>query len=80
MKLLIKNNLLNKFYFIIRSLSILHSTIKKLNPYYVTGFVDGEGCFLINVNTRSDLKLGYNVNLMFKLKIHSKDIKLLENI
>jgi hypothetical protein len=80
---------------------------KKLNPgspppanlrggiYYVTGFVDGEGCFLINIHTRSDVKLGYNVNLMFKpsracpvrawppqgkLKLHSRDKVLLENI
>jgi hypothetical protein len=54
--------------------------INNLNPYYVTGFVDGEGCFLINIPARSNLKLGYNVNLMFKLKIHSRDIELLKNI
>jgi intein-encoded DNA endonuclease-like protein len=53
---------------------------KILYPYYVTGFVDGEGCFLINVPSRSDQKLGYNVNLMFKIKLHSKDKVLLEKI
>lgn len=53
---------------------------EKLNPWYLTGFVDGEGSFLINVHARYDHKLGYNVNLVFKLKIHSRDIKLLENI
>lgn len=52
----------------------------KLNPWYLTGFVDGEGSFLINVRVRSDQELGYNVNLVFKLKIHSRDIKLLESI
>ena len=49
----------------------------KLNPYYVTGFTDAEGCFLINIVRRSDLKLGYNVNLgappSFKIKLHLKD-------
>jgi multisubunit Na+/H+ antiporter MnhF subunit len=54
--------------------------IKNLNPYYITGFVDGEGCFLINIPARSDVKLGYNVNLVFKLKIHSRDIELLTSI
>jgi hypothetical protein len=44
---------------------------EKFNPWYVTGFVDGEGSFLINVHARSDLKLGYNVNLAFKVKLHS---------
>lgn len=53
---------------------------KKLNPYYVTGFVDGEGCFLINIMARSKQKLGYHVSLMFKLKLHSRDSVLLENI
>ena len=52
----------------------------KLNPYYVTGFTDAEGCFLINIVRRSDLKLGYNVNLMFKIKLHLKDKLLLEKI
>ena len=52
----------------------------KLNPYYVTGFTDAEGCFLINIVRRSDQKLGYNVNLMFKIKLHLKDKLLLEKI
>jgi len=54
--------------------------INKLNPYYITGFVDGEGCFLINIVTRSDQILGFNVNLVFKLKLHSRDIELLKSI
>uniref|UniRef100_UPI0030E441BE hypothetical protein n=1 Tax=Dematophora necatrix TaxID=2751867 RepID=UPI0030E441BE len=52
----------------------------KLNPYYVTGFADAEGCFLINIVRRSDQKLGYNVNLMFKINLHLKDKLLLEKI
>ena len=58
----------------------LNYTVENLNPYYVTGFVDGEGCFLINVKTTSALKLGYSVHLTFKIKIHYRDIKLLEKI
>jgi hypothetical protein len=55
-------------------------SISKLNPYYITGFVDGEGCFLINIVKRSDQILGFNVNLVFKLKLHSRDIELLKAI
>ena len=55
-------------------------SISKLNPYYITGFVDGEGCFLINIVKRSDQILGFNVNLVFKLDLHSKDIELLKSI
>ena len=55
-------------------------SISKLNPYYITGFVDGEGCFLINIVKRSDQILGFNVNLVFKLKLHSRDIELLKSI
>ena len=64
----------------------------KLNPYYVTGFTDAEGCFLINIVRRSGgsalQKLGYNVNLgapsSFKIKLRAsgllKDKLLLEKI
>lgn len=51
-----------------------------LNPYYVTGFTDAEGSFLINIQSRSGLKLGYSISLSFKLKLHSKDSELLEKI
>jgi hypothetical protein len=55
-------------------------TINKLNPYYITGFVDGEGCFLINIVSRSNQILGFNINLVFKIKLHSRDIELIKMI
>lgn len=51
-----------------------------LNPYYVTGFTDAEGSFLINIQSRLGLKLGYSLSLSFKIKLHSKDKELLERI
>ena len=51
-----------------------------LNPYYVTGFTDAEGSFLINIQSRSGQKLGYSISLSFKLKLHSKDSEFLEKI
>ncbi len=58
----------------------LSTEINILNPYYVTGFTDAEGSFLINVQPRPDLKLGYSISLSFKLKLHSKDTELLGRI
>ena len=52
----------------------------KINPYYITGFADGESCFLINILAKSEIKIGYYVSLAFKIKLHAKDIMLLENI
>lgn len=53
---------------------------KKLDPYFVTGFVDAEGCFFVPVRKRKDFKNGYQVRLIFEIHLHSKDIALLETI
>lgn len=36
----------------------------QINPYYITGFTDAEGCFLINVRPNSKMKIGYSVELV----------------
>lgn len=41
--------------------SVLYNNTNKLNPYFVTGFTDGEGCFLINMRPNPKLKMGYSV-------------------
>jgi hypothetical protein len=46
----------------------------------VTGFTDGEGCFLINVRPNPRLKNGYSIELVFKIALHLKDKVLVENI
>ena len=51
-----------------------------LNPYYVTGFTDAEGSFLINIQKRSELKLGYSISPPPGVELHSKDKELLEKI
>ena len=34
----------------------VYSLYTKLNPWFVTGFTDAEGCFLINVRPNSNMK------------------------
>ena len=40
----------------------------------------GEGCFLISIYRKTNLKLGWTVQLMFKINLHQKDMDLLKNI
>ena len=53
---------------------------QNLNPYYVAGFVDAEGCFSIKFVKNNKMKFGWSIYLSFELHLHRKDRKLLENI
>jgi hypothetical protein len=49
----------------------------KLNAEWVTGFVDGEGCFFVGINEHSDMKTGVQVLPEFTVVQHERDIQLL---
>lgn len=55
-------------------------TRNKLDPYYVTGFTDGEGCFYIGISPDSRSSLNYRVKLTFQIGLHKKDEELLNLI
>ena len=50
------------------------------NPWFITGFADAEGCFLINVVKHTNLKTGWQIQLVFRISLHIKDKALLEQI
>ena len=50
-----------------------------MNPWFLTGFTDGEGCFRISF-TKKDNLVGWRVQLFFQIALHEKDKLLLENI
>lgn len=50
------------------------------DPNWLAGFVDGEGCFLMNVQNSSTHRLGCKVELRFQVTQHSKDILLMESL
>lgn len=52
----------------------------QLNPNYITGFMDGEGCFHITISKKTGYKTGYSVNLVFSVGLHSKYADLLRSI
>ena len=66
------NQLLNKFY------STLNN--QKLNPWFITGFVDAEGSFIISIYKDIKSKLKWRVSAYFSIHIHKKDLPLLELI
>ncbi len=52
----------------------------KLNPYYVTGFSDGEACFHLAIGKNSKYKIGYYVNPGFSIVLHKKDEDFLKSL
>lgn len=56
------------------------ATIKKLNPLFVTGFIDAEGCFSLGIYPSDKYRMGYRVQAIFKVTLHNKDLYLLSDI
>jgi len=52
----------------------------KLNPYWITGFVDGEGCFYVRISKSNKHKVGWRVHMCFEISLHIRDKLLLENL
>jgi len=51
--------------------------MSKLHPWWVSGFVDGEGCFHVGVFKNATLRLGYQVQCIFSVTQHLRDQALL---
>ena len=70
------------FYFLVkqRLLNLVITSTNDLNPYYVTGFTDGEGCFYVSVSSNPRYKTAYRVKAAFHIGLHIRDLALLEQI
>jgi len=53
---------------------------KPLDPWFITGFVEAEGCFMINFYRDKKLNLGMSVRAAFSITLHIRDIDLLHKI
>jgi hypothetical protein len=49
----------------------------KLDVGWITGFVDGEGCFHVGLNKHSDMKAGTQVLPEFTVVQHKRDVQIL---
>lgn len=49
-----------------------------LNPFYIVGFIDGEGCFCVTINKHGGNRI--EVRLIFEIELREDDIGILEEI
>nr|YP_009663663.1 LAGLIDADG endonuclease [Dactylella tenuis]QCW06801.1 LAGLIDADG endonuclease [Dactylella tenuis] len=64
----------------IRATKRFYSTKTIPNPEFVSGLIDAEGCFYLNVYKAKDYVTGWTLKPSFKLTLHKKDLALLEKI
>jgi len=51
-----------------------------INPWFITGFTDAEGCFSIKIQQNAKLKTKWRTRAVFSITLHFKDLSLLESI
>jgi hypothetical protein len=44
-----------------------------LNPWYIVGFVEGEGCFAITISKHKTKRLGFDARLVFEIELRGDD-------
>jgi len=50
------------------------SRASKLDPWYITGITDAEGCFNVTVTRSSSTRIGWRVQLRYIIELHVKDV------
>ncbi len=53
------------------------SNSSRLEAQWVVGFVDGEGCFYVGINSHPEMKAGFQVLPEFTVVQHKQDVQLL---
>jgi hypothetical protein len=53
---------------------------EKLNPYYIAGFIDGEGSFSISIGKHKTTRSGFDVRPEFEIELRKDDQVILERI
>ncbi len=56
------------------------NTFQIADLYWFVGFVDGEGCFFIDVFSSKTHKVGFQVKLKFQLTQHIRDVQLMNSL
>ena len=63
-----------------RAIATLPNSESRLEPGWISGFIDGEGCFNIKVVKNQKFKTGFNLELRFSIGLHAEDKPLLDRI
>ena len=56
------------------------SSVPILDPWFITGLVDGEGSWGLSINKDQKRTVGYVITVAFELSLHSKDIDILKGL
>ena len=51
-----------------------------INPWWLTGFIEGEGSFSIGIRKSTSHNTGYQVSLIFHISQHLKDVELMKDL
>ena len=51
-----------------------------IDPWFLTGFVDAEGCFTLSITKSKIVKSGWVIKPRFKISLHEKDLQTLKSI
>lgn len=51
-----------------------------IKPWYLTGLIEGEGCFSISFTLRKRLKLGIEVRPSFSISLNRRDLALIKDV
>ena len=54
-------------------MSMQRQAISILNPHWVLGFIDAEGCFHVSIQNNNTMRLGVQVQLQFAIGQHLQD-------
>lgn len=54
--------------------------MKKLDPQYIVGFVDGEGCFCVGISQHKTLKRKLEIRALFEIELRADDREILERL
>ena len=60
--------------------SCIEKPSSEINPWFISGFTDGEGSFSMSIVANQKSKTGWVVQLVYKIALSKKDLFLLENI
>jgi hypothetical protein len=61
----------------ITSKKFIHNKRSILDPWFITGIIDAEGCFLLGFFKSDNYRMGYQIQAIFKITLHKKDLDLL---
>lgn len=62
------------------SLHTIDLTNDKLDPWFITGFTDAEGSFMLTISKTAETRIGYRIRPIYQIELSERDLELLKKI